>query len=104
MILVTNVNSDASDDLLAAVKLLSRNHLVMVANIQETALKSNVNSDVDSMDDALRYCASIDSLQQRKKLVAQLKSHGVTAVESQASVVYQGLLNEYTALKRSGKF
>ena len=104
IIIITNINTDARDDLLAATRLLSQHHLVMVASIQEPALKQSIQTPVSHLDDALRYCTAIANVNQRQQLLLQLKNEGITIVDSQAQQLHTGLLNEYTALKRSGRF
>jgi uncharacterized protein (DUF58 family) len=104
IIVITNISSDASDELLAATRLLSAHHLVMVASIQETTLQTNVQKPVTSMDDALLYCSSVNHFNQRQHLLGQLQNEGIMIVDSKAQTMHRGLLNEYTALKRSGRF
>lgn len=104
IILITNVNEEASVDLITAVKLLSTRHLVMVGSIQESAMHKVLEKDIDDMDDALQYCSMVDHSMKRAALHEQLKQQGVIIVDSKASLLHVGLLNEYSALKRSGRF
>ena len=55
------------------------------------------------MEDALQYSSAIDYSNQRRSLLQQLKNEGVFIIDSPAKTMHHGLLNEYTALKRSGK-
>jgi uncharacterized protein (DUF58 family) len=104
IILISNVNKEARTDLVTAVKLLSARHLVMVGSIQETAMQKVLEKDIDDMDDALQYCTMVDHSMKRTALHQQLKQQGVIIVDSKASLLHVGLLNEYSALKRSGRF
>jgi uncharacterized protein (DUF58 family) len=103
IIIITNVDNNAKNDLLEATRLLSRHHLVMVASIQETAVEKSIHASIESMEDALQYSSAIDYSNQRRSLLQQLKNEGVFIIDSPAKTMHHGLLNEYTALKRSGK-
>src|SRR5690606_17078316 len=54
LMLVTNLRDEDSEDLLAAVRMLQRRHLVVVASLRERAIDEALEGDVHELPDALR--------------------------------------------------
>src|SRR3546814_1319212 len=63
--LVTNLRDEDSEDLLAAVRMLQRRHLVVVASLRERAIDEALDGDVHELPDALRAAAAARYLAQR---------------------------------------
>lgn len=104
VILVSNAREEDQDDLLAATRLLARHHLVMVANLREQVLDDLSAGPVNNFSQALVYSATIAQLSGRQRLMAHLKSLGVVLTDALPHQLYLSLVNEYLALKRSGRF
>ena len=102
--LVSNVREEDEDDLLAAVRLLRRNHIVLIASIREGVLDEVTHSSVSGFQSALDYAGTIDYLQQRRNLFARLGSEGVIVADCLPNELPVALVNNYLALKRAGKF
>jgi uncharacterized protein (DUF58 family) len=79
VVLISSLEPQDSEDLAKATRLLSQHHLVMVASMRQQVLSDTLESDVVSIDDALRYFG--------------VSQH-----------MHTTLINEYMALKRSGIF
>ena len=104
VILVTNVHEEDEDDLIIAVKLLSRHHLVLVATLRETILDEAVEQPINSLADALTYAGTINHLNARSRIITRLAIEGVILSDCLPSELPMALVNQYLALKRSGKF
>ncbi|MEX2963323.1 DUF58 domain-containing protein [Microbulbifer sp. TYP-18] len=102
IILVTNLRDDNGDELLAAVQLLSRRHLVMVASLRETELDALCGRTVENFDDAVKFAATADFLARRAYLLQQLQSRNVILVDSEPARLHTALVAQYWQLKRSG--
>ncbi|SEA14213.1 DUF58 domain-containing protein [Microbulbifer marinus] len=103
VILVTNLRDEDSDELLAAVQLLSRRHLVMVASLRETAVDQLLHKPVESFADAIDAASARDFLQRRARLLQQLRARNVLVVDSAPDQLHMALVETYWQLKRSGR-
>ncbi|WP_193192829.1 DUF58 domain-containing protein [Microbulbifer taiwanensis] len=103
VILVTNLRDEDSDELLAAVQLLSRRHLVMVASLREAAVDELLQRPVETFGDAIETAAARDFLQRRARLLQQLRARNVLVVDSAPDKLHMALVESYWQLKRSGK-
>ncbi|WP_323846347.1 DUF58 domain-containing protein [Microbulbifer magnicolonia] len=103
VILVTNLRDEDSDELLAAVQLLSRRHLVMVASLRETAVDRLLQREVQHFGDAIEAAAARDFLRRRARLLQQLRARHVLVVDSAPEQLHMALVERYWQLKRSGR-
>lgn len=103
IVIVTNIRDEDSVDVMEAVKLLSKKHLVMVACLRETVFDQFELDDNDDFDASLLFSGAQLYLEQRQKLLRSLRSHGVIVADSTADGMHIKLINEYMALKRSGR-
>lgn len=103
VVLVSNIRTEDKAELVTAVKMLKKHHLVLVTNLKEQALEDSVNSDILSIHDALKHAQTADYLQQRDKLHQSLTHNGVIAVDSLPTHLAINLANQYFDIKRSGR-
>ncbi|MBR9827210.1 MAG: DUF58 domain-containing protein, partial [Oceanospirillales bacterium] len=102
VILVTNLRDDDSDDLQAAVQLLARKHLVMVACLRESCLDTPLESEQDTRE-VLNFCARTLYREQREELIRSLQRQGVITVDAPPQQMHVALIEQYLVLKRAGK-
>jgi len=103
VILITNLRDEDSVELLAAVRLLTRNHLVMVASLRETAVDRLARKPIEDFSGAVEGAAAKDFLRRRARLLQQLQACNVQVVDSRPELLHQALVEAYWSLKRSGK-
>lgn len=103
IILVTNTRDDDYDNLVAAIKLLSVRHLVVLADLREQALNELQNQAISDLDSALQFHATEQFLQQRKENHRELRHLGVICLDVIAEQLPIYLVNEYLNIKRSSK-
>lgn len=101
VILVSNVREEDEDDLLQAAHLLSKNHVVMVASLQESFLQQQLNHPVSGFNEALTFAGTHQYLQSRKRLQTLLTSRGVIVVDTPPQKLHIALVDHYFRLKRS---
>lgn len=104
IVLISSLEPQDSDDLAKAARLLSRHHLVMVASMRQQVLTETLAAEVDSIDDALKYCGVTQHLQNQVAMYAQLRSDNIIVADTPPAHMHSTLINEYMALKRSGIF
>lgn len=103
IVIITNLRDEDADDLLMAVQLLSRKHLVMVACLQERCLKEIEDSTPETLEEILSYAAFKLYTEQRKQLIKNLQARGVIVADSTPDLMHVTLVNEYMSLKRAGR-
>ena len=103
VVLVTNTRDEDSDDLATAVRLLSRRHLVVVADLREQALDQAQAARVSDLDSALRFHGVQDFLESRSKHHEQLRHQGALTMDLLAKQLPVALVNQYFTVKASGR-
>ena len=102
VMLVTNVRDEDSEELLAAVRLLQRRHLVCVASLREQVLDAVLDEDVASLDAAIDAGAVARYLAQRAAAHDALRQHGVMTLDVAPADLPGALVERYLAVKRDG--
>lgn len=102
VMLVTNLRDEDLDDLLAAVQMLRKRHLVCVASLREAALDAALAQDVHDLPTAIRAGATADYLAKRSAAHDALRSHGVMVLDVGCEQLAAALVEKYLAVKRDG--
>jgi uncharacterized protein (DUF58 family) len=102
VMLVTNLRDEDMDDLLAAVQLLRKRHLVCVASLREGSLDDALAREVHDLPDAIRAGATAQYLQQRGTAHEALRNHGVMVLDVTCDQLAASLVERYLAVKRDG--
>ena len=102
VVIVTNSRDEEIDELLMAVKLLQKRHLVLVANIREAILDHTLHAPITTLDQAAIYSGTVTYLQQRTAAHRKLQQGGTYAVDCLANELAPALANSYWEIKRSG--
>lgn len=102
VMLVTNLRDEDMDDLLAAVDMLRKRHLVCVASLRESALDSALAQPVDDMGSAIRAGSIAQYLEQRRAAHEALRSHGVMVLDVTCDQLAGSLVEKYLSVKRDG--
>jgi uncharacterized protein (DUF58 family) len=102
VMLVTNLRDEDMDDLLAAVQMLRKRHLVCVASLREAALDAALASDVHDLPSAIRAGATAEYLAKRNAAHDALRSHGVMVLDVACDQLAAALVEKYLAVKRDG--
>jgi hypothetical protein len=72
--------------------------------MRQQVLTDTLAGEVESIDDALRYCGVSHHLQQQAAMYSQLRSDNIIVADTPPAYMHSTLINEYMALKRSGVF
>ena len=102
VMLVTNVRDEDIEDLLAAVRLLQKRHLVCVASLRERSLDDALNEEVHDLPGAIRAGALARYLEQRTAAHDALRSHRVMVLDVASEELPAALVERYLAVKRDG--
>jgi uncharacterized protein (DUF58 family) len=99
---VTNVRDEDIEEMLAAVKLLQKRHLVCVASLRETVLDTELEKPINNFDDALKAGALARYLEDRTRAHTALRAQGVHVLDVTCTQLPSALVEHYLAIKRSG--
>ena len=103
VIILSNVRDEDSAELQAAVRLLKRRHLVLLASLRERPLDEILKQTPHDMEEALQTSATHHYLQQRKAAIDSLVNQGVLTVDVVPQKLGASLINSYLNIKSSGK-
>ncbi len=102
VVLVTNLRDEDDDQLLAAVKRLGRHHRVLIASLRETVLDELRQAPVQTWQQALNYCGTIDYLNARAELHERLTAHGIPVLDARPQELGSQLVTRYLSWKKAG--
>lgn len=102
VVLMTNLRDEDDEGLLSAVKLLSQKHRVLVVSLREEVLDTLRQSPVQTYEEAMMYCGTIDFLTARAELHERLNAHGIPVLDSRPGELGAQLISRYLAWKKSG--
>lgn len=103
VMLVSNLRDDDVDEMLPAVKLLMRRHLVCVASLREKALDEALTRPVLDLEGALTAGGISQFLAARREAHEQLRRLGVPVLDVTCEALPGALTEAYLAIKRSGR-
>jgi len=102
VMLVTNLRDEDMDDLLAAITMLRKRHLVCVASLREGSLDEALSQPVGDLSGAIRAGATAQYLDQRNAAHEALRNHGVMVLDVACDQLAASLVERYLAVKRDG--
>ncbi len=103
IVLITRLQPDDESELLAAVKLLSRRHLLLIADLQLPEQQAIAHANVSDIDTALLVCGDAAWQAQRQSLYGRLRHAGAMLTDSTPEQLPARLNQIYLSLKRSGR-
>lgn len=102
VVLVTNLRDEDSAEILDAVRVLRRRHVVLVASMREVVVAAMAEAPVHTLDDALRAAAASHYLEARQRAHDALRQRGVHALDVEPAELPVALVNRYLDIKAAG--
>ncbi len=102
VVVITNLRDEDSEDLLPALHLLKKRHLVLLASMQERALGDALEGSVEDFDDAVRVASTHRYLESRRRAFEDVQASGILALDVPPDQLSVSLVNRYLEIKRSG--
>jgi uncharacterized protein (DUF58 family) len=103
IVLLTNTRDEDHDELLRAVALLQKKHLVVVADLREALLDETLEQSVHDLDGALQFQAVNEYVERRSRNLDALRHHGSYALDLLPEQLPVALVNQYLAVKATGR-
>ncbi|MBM7061698.1 DUF58 domain-containing protein [Pseudomonas sp. UL073] len=102
VVVLTNLRDDDDEELLGAMKRLGRRHRVLIASLREEVLDRLRQTPVQSYEDALAYCGTVDYLNARGDLHERLAAHDLPVLDARPGELGPELVGRYLAWKKAG--
>ncbi|MBC3950090.1 DUF58 domain-containing protein [Pseudomonas folii] len=102
VVVMTNLRDEDDEELLSAVKMLSQKHRVLIVSLREEVLDTLRHEPVQTYEDALMYCGTIDFLSARTELHDRLNAHGIPVLDSRPVELGPELISRYLNWKKTG--
>lgn len=101
VVLLTNLRGEDEGELLAAVALLRRSHLVMVASLREPQVRLLEEAPVTDLEGALQVAGAAVYSRDRRRSLEVLRRAGVLVVDEEPARLPAALVNRYLDVKRA---
>jgi uncharacterized protein (DUF58 family) len=101
VVMLTNTRDEDGPELQTAIRLLSRRHLVVLADLRESALDQTLATPVSDWKSALRFHAVQDYLDVRRRHHERLHHSGAQVLDLIPSQLPIALVNRYLEIKRA---
>ena len=102
VIILTNMRDEDTDDLLPAIQLLRKRHLVLLTSLQEASINQTLEQPIDRLQSALKNSATQQYLQHRQATFDKLITSGINTLDVSPDKLTVELINAYLGIKRSG--
>ena len=103
VVILTNLRDEDEDELAMAIRVLSAKHLVVVASLREHVLRELANAPVTTLKQAIDLSATDLYLAQRSATFRRLVTRQSFALDVEPDKLPIALVNQYLAIKRSGR-
>lgn len=104
IVVLTNLRTEDQFGSLGALQLLTRQHLVMLASVRETAVEEALSDDIKGFKDASRYLGALAYEQDIERLVTEARGRGFAALHESLDTFPIALANQFLDLRSSGRF
>lgn len=95
VVLLTNIRGEDGHQLVEPLRLIRQRHVTILANLREESVMARMKTPVASLDDSLEVGATAMYLENRERLLGELRAHGVYTVDSLAKDLPISLANAY---------
>ena len=102
VLILTNSRDEDQQEFATAIRLLRRRHLVVVADLRESALDRTLVEPISDRNSALRFHAVLGYLEARRNHHERLGHLGAYVLDLLPRQLPAALVNQYFAIKRAG--
>lgn len=103
IILITNLRDEDASELIPALHIMRKRHLVLLASMQESAIRHMLDEPVNGFDSALNHASAQHYLNYRREAHQKIEGHGVLNVDSLPQALPISIVNRYLEIKTSGR-
>lgn len=95
VIMLSNVRGEDGHQLIEPMRMIRQRHVTILANLREASVVNRMQQVSVSLDDALEVGSTAIYLEERERLLGELRAHGVFTVDSLAKELPIALANAY---------
>ncbi|MGH8499434.1 MAG: hypothetical protein ACRERV_11605, partial [Methylococcales bacterium] len=103
VILITNLRDEDENELIPALNMMRRRHLVLLASLRESTINELINREVHGFESALDHAAARHYLKYRREAHRKLDGQGILIFDVEADQLPINLVNRYLDIKGSGR-
>ncbi len=103
VVLITNLRDEDTDELLPALHMMRKRHLVMLASMQESAINKMLDKPVLGFDTALDHAAAQHYLGYRRDAHQKVMGEGILHLDVVPQELPINIVNRYLEVKSSGR-
>lgn len=103
LVILSNIRPEDNDDLAPSLSLLSKRHLVLLANLRETILDKTQQRPITQFNDALTYAGITEYLAARNKTQQQLSHSGALQLDVTPNQLPIAIVNRYLEIKQANQ-
>jgi uncharacterized protein (DUF58 family) len=92
-----------ADTLLPALPLVARDHVVVLASVQDPAVVALARSSPDDPAASYAKAAAVAALEERRRLTSRLRGMGITVVDERPGRLAPALADAYLRVKATGR-
>jgi len=102
VIVISNVREEESGELVEAMKLLKQQHLVLFAGLRENVLEDQLQTSIETVEDAVTYKSTVEYLNERKRVFNVLNNQNIMNLDVVPNKLPFYLVNKYLDVKGRG--
>ncbi len=103
VVLITNLRDEDETELMPALQIMRKRHLVLLASLQESSINDMINQEVHHFDAALDYAAAQHYLNYRREAHQKIERQGILAFDVEPEKLPINIVNRYLDIKGSGQ-
>ena len=103
VVVVTNTRNEESDELTAAISLLKKRHLVVVADLRESSIDEISAARPTTLEQSLTWLGASNYMAEREYFHERLRGHGAMILDVLPKQLTGMLVNQYYEIKRLGR-
>ena len=103
IVLITNLRDEDTDELIPALQIMRKRHLVLLASMQESAINKLLDQDVHGFELALNHASAQHYLGYRRDAHQRINGAGVLYTDVMPQDLPITIVNRYLDVKSSGQ-
>ena len=99
VVMLSNIRGEDGHQLVEPLRMIRQKHVTILASLQEETVAERMNNPATSLDDALEVGGTAIYLEERARVLGELREHGVFTVDSLAKELPIALANAYLSAR-----
>lgn len=95
VVILSNIRGEDGHQLIEPLRMIRRRHVTILASLREEGVARRMREPAASLDDALEVGATAIYLEERAKVLAELRQHGIFTVDSLSKELPVAMANAY---------